>query len=247
MKSLTQQLGTPSPVSTAIAVELLNLLETAKQHIPSDVPLNQQDPSTQSLVYQRMLELTKEKGEILKSCQAWIVVQLARSGVWMAHPDGYSSIRQFLFASGMNKTEVSLLAGLAEKVVPFCDAQEIEIDPLLTDEHWGQLREGLAAAKAAVDAEDTDTILELFDDVKQAPGRDVIRSKWQQHRTVLGHGASWKIDDQQVFIIVAGDSDSSTNSSDGADAIRNNLRGKVKWDLVIYEKNGRLKIATQEN
>jgi ParB-like chromosome segregation protein Spo0J len=234
------------PVADNTAVELVNIIEDARQNTPEkDTPLVEQKPDSQAQTLGRTLELTEERKEVLKSCQGWVVARLARTGVWRAHPDKFTSLKQFLKATGMKPGDVSTLTGFAEQVVPYCDEKGIEIDHLLTNEYWPKFRAGMAAIKAAIKKDDQDALREVLSDVERALTAESVSEKYRKPGTVMGRGAAMRMGKHVVYVLVLGMDE--IDADDAADKVARRLGGQIEWSLrVITGPDGKVEITDEE-
>lgn len=236
-EKLHQEVGDDhEPVANNTAVELVNIIEDARQDSPEkDTPLVEQKPDSQAQTLGRTLELTEERKEVLKSCQGWVVAQLARKGVWKAHPDKFKSLKQFLKATGMKPTDVSLLNSFAEQVIPYCDEKGIEIDHLLNNEDWPKFRAGMAAVKAAIKKDDQAALKGVLTDIQTALTAESVSAKYSQPQTIVGKGIALRVKDKVVYVLVLGTPE--MDADDAADRVARRLGGQIEWNLhsVIAE------------
>ncbi|MCP4539451.1 MAG: ParB N-terminal domain-containing protein [Chloroflexi bacterium] len=225
------------PVADNTAVELSNIISDAQQETldGDEVSLKDQPLDAQAQTLARTLEMTEERKEVLKSCQGWMVAHLARTGVWKAHPDGYASIKQYLKGAGVQPRDVSTLTGFAEKVVPYCDEKEIEIDHLLTNEHWDKFRAGMAAIKAAIKEDDPDEIRGILIDVERAATASMITAKYRKPQEYQGKGTSLRINRKVIFVLVLGTD--KVDPDDAGDKIARRLGGMINWGGLIVKED----------
>ena len=174
-----------------------------------------------------MLRLAKQERTTWRISQSFITAYVARFQLWQYHPNGYSSLRQFLRDAGFSSSAVSELSSFGEQVVPYCDANEIPLSAVLTPENWPKLRDALTALKSAIRDDDEELGRDILSDVQKAPGREAIRSKYRKRRTdPLGHATTYTLSDDRVVFIAL------LNDDDAAEKLVRKIDGALVWDLV---------------
>lgn len=221
------------PTAPEVVVELADIIEHARTIAVVDQgdSLLELSPQDQAIVFREALQEIDRRQETLRACEAWVVAYLSRTGVWMAHPHQYGTLREYLTGSDMDKSTTSVLARLGEKIIPYCDDRDIPVDHLLTQEHWGKLKEGMSAATKAIRQDDPRALQSLLDDVEKAPNRDTIRDKYQAHSRVLGKGSSLRVKDKVIYVLILGTK--QEDPDEAADIVARRLGKLIDWGGTI--------------
>ena len=220
----------PQNAGANVVVALQDLLKRATDTVVEEHG-GQEDLDTggpiQAEITMRMLTMSEQARHVQRSAQGYIVAYIAREQLWRFHPDGYSSLRDFLRAANLNTCMVSELTAVGDLIVPYCDRQNIDIDPSLTPERFTKLREAIPALRGAIRDNDVEGVNAILDDVAQAPSRAAVRSKWRKTRTKYGHGTTMNMADGRVLLVAVLD------DGEAASLAARRLGGVLEWDLVL--------------
>jgi len=179
-----------------------------------------------SEIYHLALKATVGVSEATRSIQMHLVADISRKNAWQTHPLGYSSLREYLQDTGLNKTQVSNLTMVGELLVPFCDAARIPIDHLLEKEHRSKTRNAIPALRSAIKANNKEQVQEILHDVEKAKNRDAIRKKYRNQREKYGRGTTVALADGRVLLLAVLDDD------EAAQTIVGRMVGGVLWELA---------------
>lgn len=193
------------------------------------LPASVDDESTgqrRAIIALDALALSEENRDTQRATQGLLVAMIARESWWRFHPDGFDSLREYLRASGMSPSNVSILNSLGEVVVPFCDHHKIDIDEAITTREWPKLREAITALKCAARDDDPEAARGILGTVLTAVGRQSVRDKYAKKKHRLGHGTTFSQEDGRVVMIIILDHDDATG------VLVRKIAGSVEWDLV---------------
>lgn len=184
-------MATNITTSRTTADEILGRLQAiALQEVP-EAYLDNEDVAT-AWAAQRVLELAQEERHAIFTVQALLciwVVNGDQGQVWMNHPNGYGSFRDFLKDVGGNNDDrklapstISDMCTIAEIIVPFCEFHSIDIAQYVTSDLWPKFQEVIPTIRAMVAEEDIAGIREVLEDVVNLPTRDAVRAKYRKSR-----------------------------------------------------------------
>lgn len=223
-----------SIVAPDTMVGMLNgLLATAKDQVLADHDnVAKQGPELESEIMHRMLHLAEGIRRRYRSAQGFIVAAVAREKLWAAHPNGYTSLREFLRDAGIGESTVSDLVALGEIIVPFCDCHDLDINTAIGPDHWAKTRETIPTLRRLIAAGTSITqasaVGSVLSDAIKATDRQAIRAKYRSHRgNIAGQGTTVRLATGQVVLIVLYDKDCEAIGQ----AVRK-LGGTVAWTLV---------------
>lgn len=193
-------------------------------------------------VYLEALKASLKMGSINRTLQFHMVADIARTEAWRFHPEGFDSLRDFLAAAGLGDYRRSNLVFIGDHLVPFCEANGIEIDPYFSDNNRAKTRAAIPAMRAVIEDNDPEglkDILKIIDKAKT--GRD-IKVKYRKPRDKHGVGTTIRLGDGRVIMVLVLDGDSATET------IVKRLRGGVKWELVAdgVKLNGSVKVSIED-
>jgi len=216
------------------AIEALGSLAADKLYAAHDGVVTD-DAATQAEYLATMLRVAESQRQLLRAAQGWIVMQLVRTGLWQAHPDGYSSLRAFLrCAGGLSESAVSELNTLGEYIVPYCDRHKISLDTALAPHQWGKTREVLSHLRGLIrDEQPAEVVQEVLDVAARASNRDVVRERYRKHYAdTIGKGTFIHRDGTTLAVILL-------NDPDNAKSLLSKLGGSVEWNLIAAQKDTR--------
>jgi len=228
--------------SSEVAVTIQRLLEDARDQVfEAHGDVAKDNSALEAEVTFQMLALSEHKRKTLQAAQGFVVAYVARQQLWHFHPDEHASgsLRQFLRSTGLGDSTVSDLAALGNDIVPYCDANCVPIDAVLTPENWSKFRDAIPAARRAAREDDREQMLAIIEDVRQAPDRLPIRAKYRNTREHHGHGTTMRLADGRVLFVALLDDD------EAAQTIVHRLDGALEWDLALDSKvfSGTLKVV----
>lgn len=180
----------PTIVATDYS-EFSELFEAAASELPRDVIDQDQ---ARAWIGKRILELEESARKKKRTTQVLLANWLANSAeyghIWMDHPDGYETYRDFLNAVGtpadgnqLDPSVISEMVSIAEVITPYCRDHGITVDGYITTKLWTKLRETIPALKAAIVDDDLAMVQAILADVKALPNRDALRLKYRAQRS----------------------------------------------------------------
>lgn len=215
-------------------VDMLNgLLATAKDQVLAEHDnVAKQGPELESEIMHRMLHLAEGIRRRYRSAQGFIVAAVARAKLWAAHPNGYTSLREFLRDAGIGESTVSDLVALGEIIVPFCDHHDLDINAAIGPEHWAKTRETIPTLRRLIAGPASLTqatvVQSVLTDAIKAADRASIRYKYRKHRTdVVGRGTTIRLGTGQVVLVALFDKD-----GEHVGQVAHKLGGLIEWTLV---------------
>ena len=215
-------------------VGMLNgLLVAAKDQVLADHDnVAKQGPELESEIMHKMLHLAEGIRRRYRSAQGFIVAAVAREKLWAAHPNGYTSLREFLRDAGIGESTVSDLVALGEIIVPFCDHHNLDINAAIGPDHWAKTRETIPTLRRLIAGPPSLTqasvVQSVLSDAVKAVDRSAVRAKYRTHRgNIAGQGTTIRLATGQVALIVLYDKDCEAIGQ----AVRK-LGGSVEWTLV---------------
>ena len=231
------------PVGAAETAILQHLLDTAKDQVfadHGDVVVD--ETAAQAEITQRMLIEAERQRTLQRAAQGFIVAYVTRNDLWKFHPDGYTTLRDFLKNSGLDPTQVSRLNSLGEHIIPYCDAHDISIDPYLTEKHWSKLRAAISVLRKATAEDDPDQVRAILEDVRKAVDRDAIRSKYAKKKEKVAHGTTVALADGRTMLVAVCDDEEAVRK------LISRINGAIQWDLVLGASvaGGSLKLVIQD-
>jgi len=232
------------PVDTGqeIATALLGLLDRAKDEVVAERGTDVDASEAEAEITLRMLCLSERDRGTQRSAQCYVTAYVSREQLWRFHPDGFPSLRHFIKAVELShSTEMDLVA-LGDVLVPYFDGHAIPINPLLTDTHWGKLREAIPALRRAIKDNNEPAVLDILSDVRTATDRNAVRSKYRQRRQRYGHGATHRLADGRILLVAILDDEEAIQT------VIRRLNGALEWDLILNPNmiGGTLKLVMNE-
>jgi hypothetical protein len=168
--------------------EIINNLATrAHSELPDNI---RDDDQQKAWVAKRMIEIAQRDRNSWSIVQALLAVWVGEGELWRYHPQGYSSLREFLGGVGndvennhLSPSSISDMVAVADVISPYCASNGIEVSGFITSDLWAKFREGIPSLRDAVKRRDIDAVNAILSDVKALSTRDAMRKKHRQPRT----------------------------------------------------------------
>lgn len=195
-------------------------------------------PELEAEILFEAIAATVHVKDAASTMQMHLVADVARKQAWQFHPNGYDTLRDFLKDAGLAQSQVSNLTFIGGVLVPYCDAEGIPVDHLLSKDHRAKTRNAIPALRSAIGDNDREKVKEILDDVEKAKNRDAIRLKYRNQRDKYGRGTTVNLPGGRVLLLAVLDDD------DAAKTIVQRLSGGIKWELVADAHQLRNSIRT---
>lgn len=178
-------------------------------------------PESNALLAHRALHISEGRRTAYRSVQALIVARVAEDQSWSLHPQGFSSIREFIADAGITGSALSYLTFIGEELVPYCLRSGIDYEQYLTH-NITYLMDVIPTIRERIEGDDD--IKDVLDDIGKAPSRESIRDKYvrsgdKPYRAAVVSG--------RYIIIDAGDD---------IDRASKFIGGKAEWSLVVTKQ-----------
>ena len=215
------------------------LYDLAAQELPDEVTEKKQ---IEAWISKRMLELSeiqrKQKQTIQVLLTTWIAGAEEGEPIWMNHPNNYPTLRDFLYDVGteedgnkLNPSVISEIVTIAEIIVPYCNANGIDINGFIVSKMWTKLREVISYVRALVENDKKEEILDVLEDVKALPSRDALREKYRKvHNPKTAKSDVLSKNGVSVVVTVV--------QTDELSDIKRALSRYTKWDAIAVGKFG---------
>jgi hypothetical protein len=218
----TQRALVPVGSGEEISAALFSLLDRAKGQLETERGDEIEAGEAEAEITLKMLCLSEKDRGVQRAAQSFVITYVARNQLWRFHPEGFTSLRQFVKAAGLSHGTEADLVALGDVLVPYFDAHAIEIGPYLADAHWGKLREAIPALRRAIKNNDEQTVTGILTDVRTATDRNAVRHKYRKRRQRYGHGTTHRLGDGRILLVAIVDDEEAIQT-----VIRRAYRGRT--------------------
>jgi hypothetical protein len=239
MSEAGQSLDTPGRTRVTPFDSGINDVDTLIRSLyneAADIVLHdpQGDRSDEQIIAQiaaSMIELAETQKWNIRSAQALIVAYLAETQLWQAHPLGFSDLKEYLKNTGLGLSSVSELGDIGEIILPYCNANEIDLRSALLPGVWARTRETIPALKRAIVNNDPASVEEILNNVRAIQSRDALREMYRTRRTdKIAQAAQYPVNGR-TYIVVAVNHDNVQTIRDKLLAVTDfTLEGRATYD-----------------
>lgn len=192
-----------------------------------------------ALILFEVIDLAERKRTGCRSIQALAAIRIVKEALWLSypptweHPDGFGSLKEMLQAAGLGRRAIYDLTVVAEIIVPYCEANDIDIIPCVTYEYT-KLAEVISYLKHQIRDESStpDDIKATLAKVHGVPDRETIRF-WRQSQPGRDHIGFASVHRQGVdgAIVVL-----RLNDEDDVQGVltSSGIRGKFRFELLSF-------------
>ncbi len=220
------------------------LYDEAVRDKPKELP----DISLAPWVVRKMMANLERNTGFSRVLQVFIGSAAYRSQMWQMDMEEPQDFRDYLESIGSDKdgtrlspSTISYITSTAEIIIPFCEANEIEVNDLIGN-NWSKFREAIPALRKAITKSDdpVTSVSNIVNKVEALPNSSSVREAYAKPRGEKSITGDFAKDGDTIVVVLKIDYEDWP-------AIKGQLARKTTWKTMITRKDGALVLAPTNN